>query len=283
MDQDMLPEKTYYIVGSFNRWGDCLPMEREGDGSYGFNMILGENRFEQFQIWLDGDSKKVLHPGWQKAGADSPVYGPSDDEVSNGLNWIIDGRGSVQEVWVPAPQAIESETTVTLRRDVDDMGNEFVLQQRTLPTADVGKPGDRYRVRLHTLGKWRTVKWTKLETLAINDKLVTTEAGKYFIVGSWGDWSFQEMTNDGDGKFSIEVKLLRPGSEFQLVRDMDWFQVFYPATPQGNGQEYIVGPRDGGHGLNWFIDGKIGETYRIEFERKVEAGRESKKVSWARI
>jgi len=33
LDQDMLPEKTYYIVGSFNRWGDCLPMEREGDGS----------------------------------------------------------------------------------------------------------------------------------------------------------------------------------------------------------------------------------------------------------
>ena len=25
-------------------------------------------------------------------------------------------------------------------------------------------------------------------------------------------------------------------------------------------QEYIVGPRDGGHGLNWFIDGKIGDV-----------------------
>jgi 3-oxoacyl-(acyl-carrier-protein) synthase len=283
MHDDMLPEKTYFIVGSFNKWGTARPMDRESNGVYGFNITLGENSFEQFQIWLDGDSKKVLHPGWPKAGKDSQVFGPSDDETSNNLNWIIDGRGSVQEVWVPAPQAEETSTAISLRRERDDMGNEFVLQQRITPTADAGKPGDRYRVRLQTLGKWRAVNWTKLETLAINDKLVPTEAGKYFIVGSWGDWSFQEMSQDGDGEFSFEVKLLRHGAEFQIVRDMDWFQVFYPATPQGSGEEYIVGPRDGGHGLNWFIDGRVGESYRIQFSRKVVGDMDDKKVSWARI
>lgn len=286
MDAEMLPEKTYYIVGSFNRWGDPLPMERESDGTYAFNIILGENSFEQFQIWLDGNSEKVLHPGCQKAGKDAPVFGPSDGETANGLNWIIDGRGSIKETWVPAAKAIENNTTVSLRRDTDQLGNEFVLQQRIFPTADNGKPGDRYRVRLQMLGKWRMVNWKKVESLAIStrsDRSVPSEAGKYFIVGSWNDWSFQEMFMDEEGKFSLTFKLYRHGGEFQIVRDRDWFQVFYPATPDGTGEEYIVGPRDGGHGLNWFVDGKPGETYRIVFERKVSADRDQKKVSWTRL
>jgi polyketide synthase-associated protein len=283
MDESMIPDRTYYIVGSFNKWGDPLPMEREGDSGYAFNLIMGENNFEQFQIWLDGDSKKVLHPGWQKAGKDAPVIGPTDDVSSNGLNWMIDGRGSVQEMWIPAVQAKESETAVSLRRDLDEMGNEYVLQQHITPTPDLGKPGDRYRVRLQCLGKWRTVNWTKIDTPALSDKLASTREGNYFIVGSWGNWQFEEMTNHGDGKYSAEVKLSRGGAEFQIVRDRDWFQVFYPATPQGNGQEYIVGPRDGGHGLNWFIDGLFGETFRVEFERQVVGDKDEKKVSWTRL
>jgi len=228
MEESMKPQKTYYIVGSFNKWGEPLPMEREDDGVYGFNLILGENAFEQFQILLDGDSKKVLHPGWQKAGKDAPVLGPNDDESSNGMNWLIDGRGSVSEIWVPAAQARESEdnTLVSLRRDTDNLGNEWVLQQHIHPTSDAGKPGDRYRIRLQILGRWRTVNWSKQETRSLSDIAVPAISGKYFIVGSWGNWSFEEMSSDGDNKYSIQVMLQRYGGEFQIVRDRDWFSGF---------------------------------------------------------
>lgn len=88
------------------------------------------------------------------------------------------------------------------------------------------------------------------------------------------------MRSEGDGKYSLEAKLTKSTGEFQIVRDMDCFQVFYPATPQGkgHGEEYIVGPKGGGHGFNWLISGSEGETYTITFERKSDV----KQVTWAK-
>lgn len=56
-------------------------MESEGPGVFAFTIVLGENRpahfdlpralgrWERFQISLDGDSTRVLHPVYTQVGA----------------------------------------------------------------------------------------------------------------------------------------------------------------------------------------------------------------------
>jgi polyketide synthase-associated protein len=286
LEPELVPEKTYYLAGSFNKWGEAKAMERTPDGGYGFTVTLGENCFEQFQIWLDGDSSKMLHPGWPKAGKDAPVIGPTEDDSSHGLNWMIDGRGDIQDVWKPATEVAESERSSILRTEFDYSGTEYALLQETVPTPDSGKPGDRYRVRLQILGKWRTVNWYRIDAPSKDLKALVApnvESGRYYIVGSWCDWSFQEMSASSEGVFTLDVTMARRGGEFQIVRDMDWSQVLFPATPLGSGTEYIVGPRDGGHGLNWYLDGFSGDQYRITFKRHVHQDKDTKSVSWEKI
>jgi polyketide synthase-associated protein len=273
LDSELEPTKTYYIVGSMNKWSKAVPMERESDGTFAYTITLGENVFEQFQIWLDGKSEKVLHPGWPKAGKDAPVVGPTKDGSCHGMNWIIDGRGDLQEKWIKTTETSESDLVVAKERYGAE---EYALVHVNVPTPDSGKTGDQYRVRLQIFGKWRTVNWYKLDTPA---PVSETEDGKYYVVGSWKGWSFIEMTKASASTFTAEISLTANKGDFQIVRDMDWSQTFYPATHSGNGSEYIIGPRDGGHGLNWQISGFTGDTYRITFERSAD----SKKISWVKI
>ena len=65
-------------------------MEDEGDGVYGYTVTLGDNCWELFQIWLDGDETQVLHPGQPKAPKGAAVEGP--DAVGGASHWLIDGR-----------------------------------------------------------------------------------------------------------------------------------------------------------------------------------------------
>jgi len=151
VDSEMLPANTYHIVGTFNNWGVSLPMEREGDGVYGFTLTLGESRIEHFQIWLDGDGTKVLHPPWGEAGMEAPVLGPSEDAA--GVAWSINGRGQVE--WIPQEQAAADD--VILERSQDMAQKPWVLIERSADVPHVAKAGDSYRVRLQTRGKWRGV------------------------------------------------------------------------------------------------------------------------------
>jgi len=282
MNEDLIPDKGYYIIGSFNSWREPVQMTLDTEGGYGYTMTLGENSFEQFQIWLDGDSTKVLHPGWQRAGKESPVVGPTANDESHGFNWMIDGRGDVREGWTLA-EDVETEGEV-MRVEVDNMGREWHLRQQILPSPDQGEPGDQYRVRLIMMGKWRAVSWEKIEAPLALPPHVTAGPGRYYVVGSWNNWSFEEMEPQGDGSFELTTaQLPRRGGEFQIVRDQDWAQVFYPSIPMGTVEEFIIGPRDGGHGLNWFLDGSKGDSFRITFRRAVEEGRDNKKISWAKL
>lgn len=264
LEREMLPTRFYTIVGSWSEWGEAQAMEPEGEGTFGYIVTLGENRWEQFQIWLDGDPTRVLHPAEPKAGRDSPVLGPEDD--AHGCNWMIDGRGELQ-LW-------------------EDGGEGSV---RFADTLDVGRPGDQYRVRLRVAGKWRTVTWEKLQVPLLEDgaTIPAFPSGRYFVTGSWNDWGLDEMTRDlsRPGNFHIDVKLSQDGSEFQIVRNRDWNQTLYPRdfTAKGDGNTEVLGPDDMGGGLNWYIEGRPGHVVRIELERIVDVDTDVKKVSWQRL
>merc|ERR1719210_847469 len=95
LDDDACPDRAYTIVGSWSAWTQVEDMEEEELGVFGYTVTLGEHCHEHFQIQLDGNPERVLHPRCPRAPKDTPVLGPSS--AANGFNWLLDGR----TVYVP--------------------------------------------------------------------------------------------------------------------------------------------------------------------------------------
>jgi len=290
---------VYEIAGSFNGWRGSVPMKNDGNGVFSYTMTLGVNGFEQFQIWLDGNPRRALHPGRSKAEKEVTVLGPDEDVRWN--TWIIDGRAS----YIPADPS-EQYASSSGEASLEDVSGDAVedppgddayvddawsVQYVEVPNADAGKPGDLYRVQLQVSGKWRAVTWEKLltctETLALADGSQAAgdgcidDKGAYFVVGSWNTWTFRDpMAPSGfePGLHSVEVCLTRRGGEFQIVRDRDWTQVMYPESGLGP-EDTVAGPDDADEGLHWSIGGKAGDVFRIDFRRTYD-GEDHKLVNW---
>mmetsp|Transcript_46466 Transcript_46466/g.75517 ORF Transcript_46466/g.75517 Transcript_46466/m.75517 type:complete len:243 (+) Transcript_46466:2-730(+) len=157
LQDEQQPSRGYFIAGTFSRW-EMTKMEREGDDTYGFTVVLGENRWEEFQILLDGDSQRRLHPGFPEAPKGSIVQGP--DAQVEGLNWRIEGRGAVVEASDEVVLGNLEKTNQALRSWSPDAQSEPGL-------FGAGIPGDRYRVLLRIAGKYRTVMWEKLNQVEV--------------------------------------------------------------------------------------------------------------------
>jgi hypothetical protein len=247
----------YHIVGTWATWGSPEPMEPEGEGAFGFTVTLGESRFEGFQIWMDGEASKVLHPEEAKASKGSPVTGPDEDVDVSNLRWVIDGRPSEWAEWY------DDEIT------------------------EVGEPGDQYRVHLYIAGKWRAVTWEKISSSPQEGKLALTDrAATYYVTGDFNNWTFEEMAKEYGvpGLFVLEVTLPRNGGVFQIIKDQDWYQVFYPSVADAGLQNPgdVLGPDDSIESYNrtWCLEGKSGNVARIEFQRVYELGEDIRTVSW---
>jgi len=233
-------------------------MQNEGKNSFGYTVVLGENRFEQFQILLDGDVKSTFYPGEQRAPSGASVMGPSPAEDAEGMYWLVDGRPETRE---PDP----------------DSG---ILSEANAPAIEalVGFPGDKYRITMHMRGKWRTVVWEKLP-----DPPVPYPPGEYFIVGAWSKRGPEKMTlEDADsGLHTIEVCPLDPEkSFFYLVRNRDAHQIFYPDEPFSEpGESDIMGPDEDNDDSCWNLAGAAGSVFRIQFRRKWEDGEDKRVIS----
>jgi len=77
----------YFLAGSSNGW-DPIEMTDEGNGLFTQTVTIGDNRFEEFQIWLDGDRDRALCPGAAHALHGSAVHGPVD--CDEGASWMLD-------------------------------------------------------------------------------------------------------------------------------------------------------------------------------------------------
>mmetsp|Transcript_36372 Transcript_36372/g.104550 ORF Transcript_36372/g.104550 Transcript_36372/m.104550 type:complete len:1037 (+) Transcript_36372:111-3221(+) len=266
------PAHGYYIVGSWGQWEQVDEMAKTGDGSYTFTVTLGVNRFESFQIWLDGDDDRILHPSSPSAPSGSVVSGPSEPQEAEGLRWMIDGRA---HPWAVA----EGEGQGALQAESRD---EMV-------TRDQGNVGDQYEVKLLIAGKYRAVSWQKVRsgTIRSSGDLVPYVAGKYYFAGAWNGWAFEEMVESptGPGIYTADVTLGFGSREFVVLRNKDWQQVFCPsslaASRTASGGE-VVGPVDLSSGLTWSLDGRSGESFVVEFQRSFEDGQDLRLVSWRR-
>jgi hypothetical protein len=267
------PSDGYYVVGSWTQWKNPTPMEKVNDTRYVSTVVMGINGFETFQIWVDGESDRVLHPGMMRAPSGCAVQGPSSDDDARNNNWMIDGRTHGILGASPAFPPVEGMPETSLaERDL-----------LAVSTRDRGTPGDTYEISLLVAGKYRAVTWAKVEQ--------ATEAqvddGEYYILSSWNDWQLAKMTPSSDGAHTLDIALCDTATEFQIVRNQDWDQRFYPTfstMASASWDEFeACGPDDDGHGKNWFIKGEIGDVIRIEWQRYVKDGVDVKHISWHKL
>lgn len=250
---EALPRRGYELFGSMDGWKSTQQMELEELGGteevYATEVTIGVNGFEHFQILLDGNRDKVLHPS-APGSFHGLALGPTPSNTAERhVAWRLG----------PWPSG---------------KGQDLV-------------PCDRLRVELHVSGVWRAVTWTKLPASTPSAATVPlADEGEYFVVASWNDWntSSQVMQRGTEpGRFSCEIKLERPAGQFQILRDSDWNQCFHPGRRQspyrGGSAE---GPGDPAPGSNWVIDGVAGDVFRIDLTRSLTSD-ESSKISWTSL
>jgi len=80
---------------------------------------------------------------------------------------------------------------------------------------------------------------------------------------------------------SIEVQLRRPTTNFQIYRDADWEQGFYPRATSSDHSGEVRGPDALGHGKNWQICGSVGDHFRIDFRRQAVDAADLREIRWA--
>jgi len=275
LEGDTLPRRRdfYTIVGSWSKWEIPEKMENEGEGIYGFTVTLGENRYEQFQIWLDGEGNRALHPGGSKMPAGSAVLGP-DEEAEGGTEvcrsgmantWMIDGRDNLV-TYGRKDEAVKALT--------DGGKTESIMVGGT----EAGVPGTQYRVTLEVSGRFRMVTWEKLPSTSSE-----IPASTYYVTGSSNNWDLDEMTETAEpGIYTYEVKLQVSFVDFLIVRDKDWGQLFYP-NPDGTDEEKVLGPDDLGGDFSWRIVGKPGDKFKIQFQRILDDSKDKSLISWQHI
>mmetsp|Transcript_91160 Transcript_91160/g.256990 ORF Transcript_91160/g.256990 Transcript_91160/m.256990 type:complete len:417 (+) Transcript_91160:466-1716(+) len=125
------PKQQYYIVGT---WNDFVPRRMTWDHDrrcWTFEARVGSNGFECFQIWLDRDKKKAVHPDTANAGNYVPWELCGPDAHGDNKNWSFgDGSENVRfEVrlflWEDeSPQAVEWGDVELAKKKAAEDGSE---------------------------------------------------------------------------------------------------------------------------------------------------------------
>ncbi|CAJ1405861.1 unnamed protein product [Effrenium voratum] len=247
-DTASMPEKSFDIAGTFSEW-QPEPMTKESEGVYSYVVTLGENRWEQFQIWLDGDPTRCLCPEQHKAGSKSGVHGPA---VSPPSCWLLEGR----------PQG-----ELRLRAKGD--------RTEEVPKGQ-GLAGSKWRVRLCIAGKWRMVEWEKLDEPLV--PAADLKKGAYFVTADFSGWGIEPMEDAGAGEWKFQVHLIRPGGRFQILRNRDLEQTLYPDL-----EGTLKGPDDSADGRCWLLRGDQRDIFQITLRRHIEEGLDQKAISIERL
>jgi len=274
LDERAAPSVGYSILGSWTEWVHVEPMQEEESGVYAFTVALPEMCYAFFQILLDGDTERVLHPDVPDAAPGTPVLGPGTQDGSAAYCWMIDAR----EHWVPKWGEVDPVSQVPTNGAVKT-GESPELFWALDPSRETGKPGDRFRVRLRVAGQWRIVDWEALD--AEHPPAVCRET--YHVAGSFNDWSFSEMVSDKarPGHYHFDANVARAGStQFQIAMNKDWSKVFHPASFDA---QAVDGPDDVGPNLTWSFCGEQDSVYRIEFSREQLQGMEKRAISWHKV
>jgi len=239
---------SYQIVGTWA--GRAMQdMQQSPDGSWTFEVILGENRWEEFYIIQDGDMSKRIYPHTPKAAKGVVTVGPHDGGSSH--YWLLDGRDRVD-----------------------------------VPEDQVGAPGDKYLVTF-SWTKLKELTWKKLEgetdVPAQSRYYIAGTWTDFELEELMPDRSRRP------GWFSTEVQMTSIGIEFKLARNKDLRQVIYPLPAKRGdrtaGKFSAIGGPDELCACSWKIDdSSLGGVYRISFYRDPEDCEPSAmRVEWTKV
>jgi polyketide synthase-associated protein len=270
LERDSAPNEAYYIVGSWNEWKKQDPMVKVSETTYTFMVTMGPNKFETFQIWLDGEPDRILHPGVRRAASGTTVSGPEELDVVFDMLWQIDAR-TTSAVYTPAPVSDGGDTSALV-------SEEAVIE---VSTRDTGAPGDQYKVKLEVAGKYRAVSWKKVFSGGESDQKAAFSSGTYYVTGTFNgyDMTPMEASEKTPGLFTLEVSLgMRKTCEFYVVRNMDFDQTFNPpVNGASSGTEVLL--ESGGSSNFWRISGNANDKFLVEFARTADG----MKVSWRQL
>lgn len=150
---------------------------------------------------------------------------------------------------------------------------EGQLALTMMPSASAG---DKYKVTLRIAGKWRTVDWECIETSKPTEP---KDDGVYYVAANWSAWTCDtEFTNTTKtaGEYTAEVVLQSSVGKFQIVRNQDWSQTFFPV---GN---VVMGPGTASGQACWTIEGQAGDVYQISLKRVWKTTAFETTVSWTK-
>eukprot|EP00811_Abedinium_folium_P014184 NODE_231_length_3339_cov_15.953611.p1 GENE.NODE_231_length_3339_cov_15.953611~~NODE_231_length_3339_cov_15.953611.p1 ORF type:complete len:1023 (+),score=271.89 NODE_231_length_3339_cov_15.953611:133-3069(+) len=285
---------AYYICGTWSNWQNPTLMVDDGTGIHSSVVALGENCWELFQIWIDGDASSCLHPPEKTGRSDTPVLGPSNHSPDS--RWLIDGRiaesyveDEVEDGDADAEDAAEAKRPPGLvllrkRRGRDGNGTPCNMRLYGRPTAESGCPGDRYLVRLHVAGKWRSISWIKLAPPEIHPFFSSKprySTASYYVASSASKWLLRKMrATEKPGCFSAEVQLTGDSASLFIVREKDWCQVIFPT-----GEDDVAwGPTQlEPSGRAWSLNGQCGDVFEVVLERYAQDGEDFKRVSITKL
>lgn len=223
----LLPSEPVFVVGTWSSWSTAHELTMVSDGVYAFAVEIGDFLQERFHFILNQDLAQSLYPNIKKADHHAQVIGPDADV--GGRHWCIDA--------------------------VKD----------GLPVGAV------YRVELlwDPISGARQVRWEATDSsLELNTISSSSYKHKYYVTGSWGNWTYQRMLSKSneENMYEVTFHIGATGKEqFQIVRDKDKTQVFYPGSV-GDSQDrlHVLGPNEFSEGRRWDVFGEVGEEVQIK-------------------
>mmetsp|Transcript_115524 Transcript_115524/g.246873 ORF Transcript_115524/g.246873 Transcript_115524/m.246873 type:complete len:1348 (-) Transcript_115524:63-4106(-) len=92
-------ELRYYMTGSFNEW-QLTPMIPAKDAAgaiiHTYRLTVGDNGLESFQIVVEEDLTRVIHPNCQDVATSGTIFCCGPDDEGDGRNWMIHGKEGYQ-------------------------------------------------------------------------------------------------------------------------------------------------------------------------------------------
>mmetsp|Transcript_77103 Transcript_77103/g.198568 ORF Transcript_77103/g.198568 Transcript_77103/m.198568 type:complete len:979 (+) Transcript_77103:82-3018(+) len=241
-------DHSYQIVGTWNR-RKPQEMVKNADGSYSFEITLGENRFESFHMMQDGDTTKRIYPYLQDSFKDSPTIGPHDGGYTS--QWLLDCRDRV-----------------------------------SVPDDQVGMPGDMYLITFRWT-KLKELTWTRLE--GQTGRFVPSQYFVLGSWADFEPRELQPDSSSRKGWYSMEVQMTSLGIEFSVMMNEDESLGIYPvpvdrADKTASSVAAVGGP-DGEGRAHWKVeDGSPGDVYKISFFRDPDdCEPTSMRMDWTKV
>jgi len=245
------------IAGTWNNW-TVKDMEwDEKNEHYHFIIQLSSQGWESFQILMEGDYKKCVHPSISEANPYVPYTLCGPDNRGHGKNWTI-GKHSLDKGSKGAKYKVRYFPAVGGRAGLVDWEPTTGSVKKESEDAKGGSSSQKKR---------------------------------YCIAGTWGNWAANDMGWDDKRKcYHYTVRLGLNGWEsFQILLDGNYKQCIHPdcaeATPHDKHE--ILGPDSNGHGKNWTIGrhrldlGSRGS--RFEVKLFVDDESNPKTLDWERV